>query len=91
MGASEPTSFVGLQIGSKACCAKPIEISPQLSIKSKPWCELLPMPVHAGCVMTADRHILIFDDNGPFVETVICLSGVVAVQLALPLFKFGPL
>jgi hypothetical protein len=36
-------------------------------------------------------HILIFDDNGPFAETVICLSGVVAVQLALPFFKFGPL
>jgi hypothetical protein len=36
-------------------------------------------------------HTLIFDENGPFAETVICLSGAVAVQLVLPLFKFGPL
>lgn len=36
-------------------------------------------------------HSLIFDENGPFAGTIICLSGAVAVQLALPLFKFGPL
>ena len=35
-------------------------------------------------------HTLIFDENGPFAGTVLCLSGDVAVQLALPLFKFAP-
>lgn len=35
-------------------------------------------------------HTLIFDENGPFAGTVICLSGTVAVQQALPLFKFVP-
>jgi hypothetical protein len=36
-------------------------------------------------------HTLIFDEQGPFAGTVICLSGSVAVQLALRLFKFEPL
>jgi hypothetical protein len=36
-------------------------------------------------------HTLIFDEDGPFAGTVISLSGLVAVQLALHLFKFGPL
>lgn len=36
-------------------------------------------------------HTLIFDEDGPFAGTVICLSGLVAVQLALHLFKFGSL
>ncbi len=35
-------------------------------------------------------HTLIFDEDGPFAGTVICLSGLVAVQLALHLFKFEP-
>jgi hypothetical protein len=35
-------------------------------------------------------HTLIFDEKGPFAGTVICLSGQVAVQLALPLFNFAP-
>jgi hypothetical protein len=35
-------------------------------------------------------HTLIFDEGGPFAGTVICLSGLVAVQLALHLFKFEP-
>jgi hypothetical protein len=35
-------------------------------------------------------HTLIFDEDGPFAGTVVCLSGVVAVQQALPLFKFAP-
>jgi hypothetical protein len=34
-------------------------------------------------------HTLIFDQNGPFAETIICLSGQVAFQLVLPLFNFG--
>ena len=34
---------------------------------------------------------LIFDETGPFAGTVICLSGLVAVQLPLRLFNFGPL
>lgn len=35
-------------------------------------------------------HTLTFDEDGPFAGTVVCLSGVVAVQQALPLFKFAP-
>jgi hypothetical protein len=35
-------------------------------------------------------HTLIFDEDGPFAGTVICLSGLVAVQLALHLFRFEP-
>lgn len=35
-------------------------------------------------------HTLTFDEDGPFAGTVICLSGVIAVQQALPLFKFAP-
>jgi len=35
-------------------------------------------------------HTLTFDEDGPFARTVICLSGVIAVQLALHLFKFEP-
>ena len=35
-------------------------------------------------------HTLIFDEDGPFAGTVICLSGLVGVQLALHLFKFEP-
>jgi hypothetical protein len=35
-------------------------------------------------------HTLIFDEDGPFVGTVICLSGLIDVQLALHLFKFEP-
>jgi len=33
-------------------------------------------------------HTLIFDENGPFAGTIICLSGRVAFQLVLPLFNF---
>ncbi len=36
-------------------------------------------------------NTLIFDENGPFAGTVICLSGLVAVQLPLRLFNFVPL
>jgi hypothetical protein len=35
-------------------------------------------------------HTLTFDEDGPFAGTVVCLSGVVAIQQALPLFKFAP-
>ena len=35
-------------------------------------------------------HTLIFDENGPFAGTIICLSGQVAFQLVLPLFNFAP-
>jgi hypothetical protein len=35
-------------------------------------------------------HTLTFDEDGPFAGTIICLSGVVAIQQALPLFKFAP-
>ncbi len=35
-------------------------------------------------------HTLVFDERGPFAGTVICLSGLAAVQLALHLFKFEP-
>jgi hypothetical protein len=36
-------------------------------------------------------HSLIFDENGPFAGTIICLSGQVAFQLILPLFNFVPI
>jgi hypothetical protein len=36
-------------------------------------------------------HTLVFDDGGPFAGTIISLSGLAAVQLALHLFKFEPL
>jgi hypothetical protein len=42
----------------------------------------------ARWVRNALGHTLILDDAGPFAGTVICLSGQVAVQLALPLFTF---
>jgi hypothetical protein len=44
----------------------------------------------ARWVRNALGHTLIFDDNGPFAGTVICLSGQVAFQLALRLFNFVP-
>jgi len=44
----------------------------------------------ARWVRNALGHTLIFDERGPFAGTVICLSGQVAVQLALPLFNFAP-
>ncbi len=42
----------------------------------------------ARWVRNSCGHTLIFDENGPFAGTVLCLSGEVAVQLPLPLFKF---
>ena len=42
----------------------------------------------ARWVRNARGHTLIFDESGPFAGTTICLSGRVAVQLALPLFNF---
>jgi len=33
-------------------------------------------------------NTLIFDPDGPFAHTILCLSGQVAVQLTLPLFNF---
>jgi len=33
-------------------------------------------------------HSLIFDNDGPFSGTMLCFSGQIAVQLALPLFNF---
>jgi hypothetical protein len=44
----------------------------------------------ARWVRNALGHTLIFDESGPYAGTVICLSGLVAVQLALHLFKFAP-
>ena len=44
----------------------------------------------ARWVRNALGHTLIFDEDGPFAGTVLCLSGEVAVQLTLPLFKFVP-
>ena len=45
----------------------------------------------ARWVRNALGNTLIFDETGPFTGTVICLSGLVAVQLPLRLFNFGPL
>jgi hypothetical protein len=44
----------------------------------------------ARWVRNVHGHTLIFDEHGPFAGTVLCLSGEVAVQLTLPLFKFVP-
>jgi hypothetical protein len=44
----------------------------------------------ARWVRNALGNTLIFDENGPFAGTVICLAGLVAVQLPLRLFNFVP-
>jgi hypothetical protein len=44
----------------------------------------------ARWVRNVHGHILIFNEKGPFAGTILCLSGEVAVQLTLPLFKFAP-
>jgi hypothetical protein len=44
----------------------------------------------ARWVRNAVGNTLIFDKAGPFAGTVICLSGLVAVQLPLRLFNFAP-
>jgi len=44
----------------------------------------------ARWVRNAVGNSLIFDASGPFAGTIICLSGLVAVQLPLPLFNFSP-
>jgi hypothetical protein len=44
----------------------------------------------ARWVRNALGNTLIFDANGPFAGTVICLAGLVAVQLPLRLFNFVP-
>ena len=44
----------------------------------------------ARWVRNVHGHTLIFHEKGPFAGTVLCLSGEVAVQLTLPLFKFAP-
>jgi hypothetical protein len=45
----------------------------------------------ARWVRNALGNTLIFDEAGPFADTIICLSGLVAVQLPLRLFNFGHL
>jgi hypothetical protein len=44
----------------------------------------------ARWVRNALGNTLIFDEDGPFAGTVICLAGLVAVQLPLRLFNFVP-
>lgn len=44
----------------------------------------------ARWVRNAVGNTLIFDETGPFAGTVICLSGLLAVQLPLRLFNFAP-
>jgi hypothetical protein len=44
----------------------------------------------ARWVRNVHGHTLIFNEQGPFAGTVLCLSGEVAVQLTLSLFKFAP-
>jgi hypothetical protein len=44
----------------------------------------------ARWVRNAAGSVLIFDEAGPFAGTIICLSGVIAIQLPLPLFNFAP-
>jgi hypothetical protein len=42
----------------------------------------------ARWVRNALGNTLIFDPHGPFAKTILCLSGQVAVQLTLPMFRF---
>ncbi len=44
----------------------------------------------ARWVRNALGNSLIFDESGPFAGTIICLSGLVAIQLPLRLFNFAP-
>jgi len=44
----------------------------------------------ARWVRNAVGSVLVFDQSGPFTDTIICLSGSVAIQLPLPLFNFAP-
>ena len=44
----------------------------------------------ARWVRNACGNVLIFDETGPFAGTIVCLAGLVAVQLVLPLFNFAP-
>ena len=45
----------------------------------------------ARWVCNAQGNTLIFDPDGPFAKTIMCLSGQVAVQLTLPMFRFNKL
>jgi hypothetical protein len=42
----------------------------------------------ARWVRNSSGSFLIFDDHGPFANTILCLSGQLAFQLILPLFNF---
>lgn len=42
----------------------------------------------ARWVRNALGNTLVFDPDGPFANTILCLSGQVAIQLTLPLFNF---
>ena len=42
----------------------------------------------ARWVRNALGNTLVFDPDGPFAKTILCLSGQVAVQLTLPMFSF---
>ncbi len=44
----------------------------------------------ARWVRNAVGNTLIFDEASPFAGTIICLSGLVAIQVPLRLFNFGP-
>ena len=44
----------------------------------------------ARWVRNSMGNTLVFDPHGPFATTILCLSGQVAFQLALPLFNFNP-
>jgi hypothetical protein len=44
----------------------------------------------ARWVRNALGNMLLLDPHGPFADTILCLSGQVVFQLALPLFKFSP-
>ena len=45
----------------------------------------------ARWVRNAMGSTLVFDPDGPFAKTILCLSGQVAIQLTLPLFNFKAL
>jgi hypothetical protein len=45
----------------------------------------------ARWVRNSVGNTLVFDPDGPFAKTILCLSGQIAVQLTLPLFNFKTL
>ncbi len=80
---------VGPRFGSKGYSPKPIKFS-SLPFQVKTLVQIISR-AQARWVRNPLGNTLIFAENGPFAGTVICLSGLAAVQLPLRLFNFAPL